>query len=215
MKTLQYILENLWSQQKVVIILLFVSFSVGIVRYKNLFQPDKLFLLIIFLSLSTELIAIYAGFFTLYNNFFCYNLLTIISFPIYLFYFKKLNIKFPFSLLFTLLFLANLYSIFFEDFWKEIYSVSPLIGAIVIVICVFYSFSHLLKERQLENLFKNATFLFLSGLMIFHLGIIPYFFLHKYLQLSRTYADIIIIVLNIILYSFYILALLCSKRKTY
>lgn len=180
--------------------------------------PDRIFVWVIFLSILTELTPVYFGIYKKMKNFnyFTYNLLIIFSYPLFLWYYRMLKIKFPFFLLLGIFVLGVLYSIFFEDFFDGYYFVSSLFGSLTVVVAIFFCFYDILQKKELENLTKNSTFLFSSGLMIFYLGIIPYFLLSKYLlQLSQMSEHIIIITLNIILYTFYILAFLCSRRKTY
>ncbi len=213
--TINYIFENLLLQQKIVITLLLLSLAVGVFRYRKLYNPDRIFLIILIISLCAELGSIYLGFFTKIDNYFCFNLLSIFSFPLFLVYYKKLGISFPFYVLLLLFLLGVLYSLIFESFNGGLYFISPLFGAFTIVISIFYYFAHILNNRQLENLSKKSSFLFSCGLMIFYIAIIPFFLLNKYLELTNITYQIIFITLNVILYTFYILAFLCSHRKTY
>ncbi len=213
--TLDYIIENIWLQQKIVIVLLLLCLFVGVFRFRKLKKPDRIFVWIVFLAICAELISIYAGFVLRIGDYFPYNILTIISFPLFLLYYKKLEVKFPFYLLLFVFLIGVICSFIFENFFTDFFLICPLFGALTVVISIFYYFSNLMQQKHLEHLFKNSSFLFSCGLMIFYLGIIPYFLLSKYIQLSKTSNQIIIIVLNIILYTFYILAFLCSRRKTY
>ncbi len=213
--TLQDIVQNLWPQQKVVIFLLLLSILVGVIRYKKLYQPDRLFVWLILFELVIELGSIYVNSIIKVDNYFCYNTYFMTIYPLFLLYYKKLGINFPFYTLLSFFFSRLLYSFFFESFKEGLYSITPLFGAITIVSSIFYYFSHLLKTRQLEHLLKNSSFLFSCGLMIFYTASIPYILLNKYLELTHVNHQIIVIFLNIILYTFYILAFLCSRRKIY
>ncbi|MBB4807383.1 hypothetical protein HNP38_002687 [Chryseobacterium defluvii] len=213
LSVLNDMVSHLWLQQKIVIPLLFIALIIGVFRYNKIRSNDRLFVWVIALALFTEISAIYIGFVLAPQNFFCYNIYTIISFFLYLIYYKNLQIRFPFYLLGGVFLMSIIASFLWEDFYTDLQSYMFLTGACTVIISIFYYFSQLMQKKQIDNLSGSPSFLFSCGLLIFNLGIIPLFLLRKYLDFTNDISRFFVIGLNVVLYIFYILAFLCKPQK--
>jgi len=197
----------LWSFQ----IAAFIAAILTWPKYKNTTQNTFLYFL------GFVIIIEFLGYF-LPNQFgvksaYIYNPFIVISGFYYLFWFYKiLKIKKLAIILFTVFILVIINAIFLENatkIWK-----SPLIIlALLILINSTVFYSKLLNKKEVVYYNNNPEFWIVTGLIIFHIGILPLFLFQKYLGIGAFYFRITIAILNLILYGCFITSFLCLRKK--
>ena len=209
-----YVLHQIWTQQYITISLLLITLAVGIFRYKKLANPERIIVWNVALGLLVEVMAIYVGFYLHINNNYCYNPFIIISFILYLLYYKNLEIQLPFWILLALLAVSSSTACYFEG-WTNLSKYTFLAGSCIIIISVFYYFSDLLKRKQVFHLFKTPSFLISCGVLMYHIGVLPFVFFMEHIDFSIEINDTVLVLLNLIINLFLISAFICSNRKNH
>ena len=155
------------------------------------------------------------------ENYIVLNIYTIISIPFLLFWYRALQknkILKATTLFFIIIFLIFIiYNILYLEFKSEYLSILFLFGAIFLVISICFYFIEQLFSDTVFKVKHNMVFWISLGQIIFYLGMIPMISLNKYimpfLKIDPVIYFVILLVLNIILYTSYILAFLWNEKK--
>jgi len=182
----------------------------------------KFFPPFLFGTLIIETIGLYLGS-AGRNNLFLYNFFTVIEFNFYFLvissWIHRRSIKIVIWL--TIIFytaIAVINILFFQGI-KTFHTTTYALGCLLIVIfCIFY-FLELFKLPRSVQLWKSPTFWICAGLIFFYSCGFPLFALINYWQkislLVINNFSIILEIMNIFLYSLFIIGFLCSKRRNY
>jgi len=169
---------------------------------------------LVFVSLIIEVSANLVRKFTSLGNHFIYNIYDIVTYTFFLFWFysilkQKKMVKF----LMLIYFIGLIFSLIFEDFFN-ILNINYYIGTIIILILVVTYFSSLLQKKEVIHFTKIPEFWISTGILVFNIGYLPIAFLLNFqlAQNDRVTIQIVILLLNVILYGCFIKAFLCQKK---
>ena len=199
-----------------------VSFILSIIYYKNLKKNRlKTFPYFLFFVLAGELAGIFLAK-KYHTNIAFYNIFTLaqIAFYLLLIYNSidlskgKKVIAFC-IILFVLTSIVNF--IYIKDINSELISYAFTIGCVLITIGASYFFYELLHSSNVENYATYSMFWVVLGLFIFYVCNIPYMSVYNYLSINyktifNAYFKIIYFLLYI-MYSFFIIGIICSSKK--
>jgi len=195
---------------------------VGFIRYKNLNSVLKtlppFLVLTLFVESATPLRLIrFHG-----NNAWFFNIFTTIEFLYYssVFYFilqSAFQKKVIFLIALFFLAFAGINILFIQGFYK-FHTISYRVGAVMIVVWCFLYFRQLLQSSEYIILIRNSFFWITIGLLFFYLGYFFYFSAFDYIVYNKISFNLklwIIIsnILNILLYSCFLIALICQKKN--
>jgi len=210
------------SQLEIYHYLIAFGVMIGFLRLKSLEVLQKtipFFLLVsLFIECATPLRLIhFHG-----NNSWFFNIFTTIEFLYYSFIFYHLftthfkrnivAITVGMFLIFTWI------NIFFIQGFRRFHTISYRVGAIMIVVWCFLYFRQLIQSAEYIVLIKNPYFWISTGLLFFYLGFFFYFsafdyIVYKKVRFSVALFNIISDTLNILLYSCFVIALICPRKK--
>lgn len=203
--------------------LIFITFIAGLLRFKAL-QPGylKYLVLVAFLALIAEILPVlkiirFGG-----SNHWWFNIFTVAEFLLYSYLFskaitnQKLATIIRWSIpVYLVLAIANMY--FIQGFTR-FHTITYRIGAIMIVVWSYLYFRQLLQSDQEIVLLKNPMFWIATGLLFFYLGFFVYMnafdlIVYKVIGYNVQLWRGISYSLNTLLYSCFLIALLCQTRK--
>ncbi|MEO5681520.1 MAG: hypothetical protein ABIQ88_02705 [Chitinophagaceae bacterium] len=150
------------------------------------------------------------------NNTLFYNLFTWFEFVFYLFFFwsisrsgkiKRLNF---FIMLFYLV--ITLLNIFFYQGIEQFHSYTYVLGCILVVVNAILYFYFLFRLPESVSLVRNPFFWIATGLMFYYTCTFSLFGLTNFIITNGYYTTLLTIIgdiLNILLYSLYVIAFLC------
>lgn len=96
-------------------------------------------------------------------------------------------------------------------------SLSYSVGNITLLILSILYFLRLMKSDRIVFFYREIFFWINSGLVLFYLGTFPYFGLFNYLAREQYSLFLTLawgtVILNLIMYSLFITAFICGKRK--
>lgn len=115
-------------------------------------------------------------------------------------------------------FVASIINYYFiKDNSNELISYSFTIGCLFITLGSAYFFYELLLSTNIENYTTYPLFWIMLGLFVFYVCNIPYMSVYNYLSINYTRIFMayfkIIEVLNYMMYSFFIIGIICSSRR--
>lgn len=183
---------------------------------------SKLFLLSVLLSVFTEFLGFYFPKWTGISNFFIYNIYTITLFIIYFYiqtsilkkYTNKIiafTLKILYVLLITISLLYNQDNIDIKII-PEIYAISVLFFVILSILYLI----ELFNSSNILNYKKSVFFWFILGALLFHVPFLPFMLSLEWWSLE-TYGTtiywIIIIMLNLIMNSCFIIGFIWTEKK--
>ncbi len=181
-------------------------------HYKNTFQ--RYFLLLLFLIVVSEISATIVKEIFGLRSFPIYNVLSILSFLFYLFWFKKdLNQKQLVNSLLVLFSIATLFSAYKDRFIHGLMEIMWIAGAVTILISSFLFYLDLLNNKEVVKYKSTPKFWIVTGLLIYHIGYLPLLLFKDYIGANTFYYRVPILILNIILYGSFIKSFLCWKPR--
>lgn len=155
------------------------------------------------------------------DNYFILNFYTIISIPFLLYWYRNYVrnklLRTAILSFITIFLLLGLYNLLFFESKSQYLSILFLCGALFLIISImFYYIEQLFSDQKFS--FKNNLVFWISvGQIIFYLGMIPMISLNKYimpfLKSNPLSFYIILLTLNVILYSSYIIGFLWHQKK--
>lgn len=154
------------------------------------------------------------------NNLWIYNTYLIPQYLFYIYFFaandSRLWVKrlsFLIAITYFIFSITNL--IIFQGLFVVNFATIIFANFIVILSSVNY-FVGLMKAKTVIRLSTQPIFWIAAGAFIFHLGSLPCFILYNYISSNNsalaTSLFIIIVILNCLMYSFYTVAFLCTKK---
>ena len=199
-----------------------LSFIVSLVVYSSPRHPYlKIFPPFLFATLAAE----FAGSYLMYihePNAFIYNFFSVIEFVFYMLLIsliikngKVKKIIRLCSLLYVIVSIGNI--LFFQGI-KNFHTVTYSMGCLVIVIICIYYFFEIFSSPGAVKLTADPAFWICSGLLFFYCCVFPlYAFLNfwaGFKWMRKSFTDIVNI-LNIFLYSLFVISFLCSRTRKY
>ncbi len=159
------------------------------------------------------------------NNAVVYNFFSTFEFCFYLFVISLLvnspRVKKIIRVVIPVYFLSAITNILFIQGMKTFHTVTYSSGCLLIVAFCIYYFFELFRLPKSENLVRNPAFWICSGLLFFYCCGFPLFGLinlwSKIPQLRvirKNFTDFVTI-LNILLYSLFMIAFLCARTRKY
>lgn len=153
------------------------------------------------------------------SNVWLYNLFII---PIYLFYLSffvavldNIKLKKSWKWIASIYFMFGILNLSFFQTISQLNTFSVITGSAMVVICSCLYFLQELNREIPGKIASSPLFWIASGALLFHSVSLPYFIFINYL--SRTNLSLamtlfnIHLVLNILMYSFYLIAFLCKN----
>ena len=191
--------------------------SIFYYKYNNTFL--KYFLIILWFTAVNE----FLGYFLhhhniLRNNSIIYNIYHFINFSFlfillknYVSKKKHKNWINTFLLLYIISFFANL---FIQDYFKQVQTLPFIIGAILIVISIFFYFLEILNTDKVLDVSKNLLFWISVGLLLYFIGKIPTRMTRNYYYEITDFENIFIVeyMLSIVMNSLFIIGFICSEK---
>lgn len=200
----------IYSSQLITIVIAVVQWR----HHKN--TTERYFVFYLATAVSIDLAGYFFPLLYGYNMMFIYNILILICFSFYLYWFFTILNKSKLIVYLAIILGAVIcYSILFVHFYTKLWSDVITVGTILILVCTTFFYSKLLKQEELENYFTSRKFWIVTGLLIFYVGYLP---LHLFQKLDNSVVHttaylFALTILNIILYGFISIGLLC-KRNT-
>jgi hypothetical protein len=208
-----------------VISFILVCFIVSFINYFSKGAPLylKLFPVFLFLVLVCE----YLGYIMKYrhqNNLYLYNIIIIIEFLFYLFFFYSVYRvstakKTVIALMIAYLAGALINMIFIQGM-KVFHTYSYMIGCLLVIAGSIYYFLQLFRYPQTGSIMRDPAFWIASALLFYYACVLPVYGILNYISSMSRYFNhtlrFIINFMNILLYSLFTLAFLCklSIRKS-
>ena len=195
---------------------------VGFIRYSNLIRVLKTLPFFLLLTLLAEIatplkLIRFHG-----NNAWFFNLFTTFEFLYYCFIFYSILESYSQKkiLLFSgvaFFILAGVNIFFIQGFYK-FHTISYRLGAVMIIVWCFLYFRQLLRSSEYIVLLRNPYFWISTGLLFFYLGFFFYFsafdyIVYKKISFNRELWIVISNILNILLYSCFLIALICQRKN--
>jgi hypothetical protein len=103
-------------------------------------------------------------------------------------------------------------SLFLES-WKEYHAFTFVVGAVFLLVLTLFHFHQLLNSDEVLIVKHKLSFWISTGLLLFYMGMIPLIFLIEYASIENINIIIILISLNLILYSLYIIGFSWTKKE--
>jgi hypothetical protein len=155
-------------------------------------------------------------------NHWLFNIFTPIEFLYYgyLFYhiIESPSKKVIIPLVFALFLLFTTINMFYIQGTKYFHTIPYRVGAVITITLCFFYFRQLMRSKGYINLVRNPFFWISTGLLFFYLGFFFYFSAFDYigydkLRVNMSLWSIISSTLNVLLYSNFLIALLCQPRQ--
>lgn len=183
-------------------------------KYKN--SIDKYFLFFLWYVVITEAVGWYYGHILEINNVWIYNIYIIISYLFFInWYYSilKSNTFKNFVMVLGFAFISvALYNSFTQD-WKYYLYITFIAGVVAVLISTLLFFSELLNGDEVLELKKNLRFWIATGMLLFSVGMVPLIIFSRIFQANNEMRLIILMILNIILYSCYSFGFIWSKPR--
>jgi len=202
-----------------VIIFILVCFAVSLINYFSKGAPLylKLFPVFLFLVLVCE----YVGYLMKYkhqNNLFLYDIIIIIEFLFYLFFFYsvyRVSIAQKIVIILMVAYLAGaLINMIFIQGMKVFHTYSYMIGCLLIIAGSVYYFLQLFRYPQTGSIMREPAFWIATALLFYYACVLPIYGVLNYISsMSRHFNHtlrFIVNFMNILLYSLFTLAFLCK-----
>jgi hypothetical protein len=201
------------------IIFILVCFAASLTNYLNKNAP--LYLKLFPLFLLTELVCEYAGLMIArrhHSNVFLYNMLTVIEFGFFYFFFYSVyrgaSVKKIVAII-TILYLAGtLFNIFYIQGRNVFHTYSFMVGCLLVIAGSIYYFLQMFRYPQLGSIMREPAFWITVGLLFYYACVLPIYGVLNYItSISLRINYTLGLILNLmayILYSLFTLAFLCK-----
>ncbi len=199
-----------------------VAFILSVIYYKSLKENKlKTFPYFLFFILAGEITGIVLAR-KYHTNIAFYNIFTTAQFTYYLLLlYNSIDLSRGKKIItFCIIFFALstvINFIFIEDINTELISYSFTIGCVLITLGSAYFFYELLHSSDVENYATYPLFWIILGIFVFYVCNIPYMSVYNYLSINyktifNAYFKIIYISIYI-MYSFFIIGIICSSKR--
>ena len=201
------------------IVIYLISVFVGIINYNKIKSTKtRYFLYILILGLVTESLGYYVGFYTDFKNTFpIYNIYLGVSFCLYFLFYRSFiqntnKKKIVTFILLSFLIVAVINFIFFQTSIIKYQLNTFIYGSFCFIITIIIYLSDLLNSDIILNI-KNVLLFWVSiGNLLFFIGWLPVFVLSRQLNFDGIW-DYIILALNIIMHTCFIIGFVLSKKQ--
>lgn len=105
------------------------------------------------------------------------------------------------------------FSFYYESFFYNLQKINFLTGSLILVVCSFTYFIEILKSEILYSLRRSLPFWITIGNLLFFIGVIPLILLFDKLRITYLSFNIVLAILNTILYTSYIIGFIWMKKK--
>ena len=213
----------MFSLSHIYIAIVIISFLCSLVSFR-LHYPFHLKLFSVFLGITalTEIIAnFYIGFFHLQSNFPVYNIFMLVQYMLLAFYFRRIissgivkKIIDFFLFLFPVFWFITCYFIFGINGWNT-YVI--MLGDMFIIIVSSRYLYEIFTSNELIHFKKHAEFWIAVALIFYSCCELPITGILNYLEQDWTLVlklEIVLQILNIVMYSIFIYAFLCRITTT-
>lgn len=140
-----------------------------------------------------------------------YNIFIVISFLFYMYWYRLiLQNKKLVNICVLVLIIAIVYSCLVDGLSERIWDIPVYVGAIAILLCSVMYFSSLLQNREVVHFYKLQVFWIATGVLVFYVGIIPWFFFE---ELKESSKEFYLTSLNVLLYLCFFISFLCLNKK--
>ena len=204
---------------------IFLSFIISLLVYKG--TSDKFLYLKIFppfllLTIATESFCQYLASVGK-NNITIYNFFSVLEFCVYIWLISLIitskKVKFIAMIVLVLYFVLAVLNILFVQGPKVFHTISYSIGCLLVVAFCIYYFLELFRQPKSDGLVNNPAFWICTGLLFFYCCSFPlYGLMNIWANISplliRNFQKIANI-LNIFLYTLFIIAFLCNRTRKY
>ncbi len=202
--------------------IIFLGIVIGLVRYQRLHWPLRSLALFLPATLFVECVTPFKLIHFHGNNHWFFNIFTTLEFLYYslLFYlvFEDNGKRKLILILASLLLVFTSINILYIQGPRHFHTISYRVGAVMVVSLSFLYFKQIMQSSGYINLIRNPFFWIATGVLFFYLGFIFYFSAFDYIAYSKipsnkTLWEVISTTLNVLLYTCFVIALLCSKPK--
>jgi hypothetical protein len=207
--------------------IIFVSFLVSLSVYYKPKLTDlylKLFPPFLFLTVGVEVLGSYLQY-KRQNNLLLYNFFTTFEFCFYLLIISMIiiskGVKRIILITIVVYLVAATLNILFIQTVQEFHTVTYSFGCLLVVAFCIYYFLELFRFPRSVKLFNMPAFWICSGLLFFYCCTFPLYGLNNYWMrsgISKLVLDNftkIISILNVFLYSLFMIAFLCIRTRRY
>lgn len=197
-------------------------FGALIFLYNDKDPAWRLMILFLLATCVTELTGVYLRKAHV-SNLQVYNVYLLIEcgFTSYFFYhlYKNYKHKLKWLLIWLCLFSAIYITEMFIIHLKYFASVSAVVMSVVFVLASLLYYYSKLKDEQFEPLLFSAAFWWVSGALVFYFGstacnlFFNFLTEYEYSSIGRSTRYVIFIILNLLLYSFWLFSFICRYRQ--
>ncbi len=192
---------------------LFIALVISIIRWKNLKDGSLKYFTFYMLFVAGVEICSHFNAMTSFDK----QLYTLFDVVTYLFFIRWFYIVLAKSKLVVILgffyLISLVLSIVLEDFTVEL-KIQSTTGTIIMFLLSVMFYTSLIKSSELIDFIKLPSFWIVTGLLIFTLGYLPITFsLTEDFLPSRNVVYLILVVVNVLLYSFFSIAFLCPQKR--
>ena len=183
-------------------------------KYKN--STEKYFLHFLWYTIINESIGIYTVYYLKISYIEIYIIFIFLSFLFYFHWMLKIikskirkKVIIALSVLFSGVAIYN----FFTLEWNNYHYSTFVCGSIIYILLSLFFFSQLLNDKKVIHVKQNLKFWIATGLLLFNVGMIPLLVLSDLFSADDSLRVIILISLNLILYTCYSLGFIWSKKE--
>lgn len=158
-------------------------------KYKNTYL--KYFLFLFWYIILNELIGRYIRLNTSLSSSIVYNIYNVVNFifllSVYKHFINKQKYKRyirSFMIIYLISFILN--GIFYENYFLESQTIPYVIGSLFLIISIIFYFIEILKSERILLITRLLLFWISIGLLLFHIGYIPYRVIKKYYSIIPT-----------------------------
>jgi len=184
--------------------------------HKYRLSHERYFLFFLWYVFLLECVGAVMGDILKIDNTALYNVYTITSMLFYFFWYhsilKKKSYKKIVLFFGVLLIIVAFFNMWIEP-WDVYHSYTFLTGALCLLVLTLFHFNQLLNSNEVLKIKYKLSFWISTALILFHVGMIPLFFLAKYTGIDGLKYLIILLSLNFVLYGCYIVGFLWTKKE--
>lgn len=198
-----------------------IALVLAIIHYKKYAKTtEKFFLHFLVFTVATEFLGVYYAYFIEKNNSEIYIVYIFLSFLFYFYWFFSILKRKVFKRILVILgscFIVMALHNFFYESWSNFHPTTFITGAFITLILSLFFFYELLNSNEVLNIKHSLRFWLAIGLLLFNIGMIPLMIFSDTFNAYNELRVIILIILNLILYSCYSVGFIWSKpsQKTY
>ena len=179
-------------------------------------STERYFLYFLWFTFLTDTTGFFVGWFFKKDNTWIYIPFMLISFLFYFYWYYTIIKKKLFKKIITLL--SLLFVIFaikdmITESWNYYHISTFIVGAVIIVITSVFYFSELLNSNEVINIKHKLKFWIATGLLLFNVGSVPFMIFSKEFDANSNLRNIILVSLNMILFTCYSLGFIWAKKE--